>query len=67
MAAPIDLIPYDEMRRLCGLPDVRWQVMGDRWRLAGQQINRAWREALATRTLFSGLKQSDLALAGRKP
>ncbi|WP_158170962.1 hypothetical protein [Rhodococcus sp. JT-3] len=60
-----DRIPYEEMRRLCGLPDVRWQVMGDRWRLAGQQINRAWREVLEPR--LSDRRQSDFALAGRKP
>ncbi|MGC0364794.1 hypothetical protein ABH922_002778 [Rhodococcus sp. 27YEA15] len=44
MPVPTEPIPYDEMRRLCGLPDVRLKVAGDRMRLAGRRMLTACRQ-----------------------
>lgn len=59
-------IPYDEMRRLCGLPDVRRQAARDRRALAFRRLAAAARRVAASFGVDEDPRQSDYALARGK-
>lgn len=71
MTSQHDQIPYDEMRRLCGLPDVRAYCARRDTSKAFQELvdiaSRVWHAACSELLGLPVERAEDYALAGRKP